>query len=288
LPLDLFSSGEARWLGVTVNGGLEQPRVLLLSVPYALKAADAETIGGLPPSDFVLAAPPVGALPAAGSAPSAATSATALPPATSNVTTTGGTVNPLPLCTTATNVQSSAITRTGSGNTAKIGIGTTTPTVTLDVKGAENVRGALTLPANGTATATKGANSQPQDLVASSFSSSTSTSVNQKFQWQAEPAANNTANPSGTLNLLYGLGTSTPSETGLKISSVGLITFATGQAFPSTGRWLTPRKSSCKKVEEGCGIVIPRSIPSAAVPNGDANGVHEVGVQGHPGANAMG
>src|SRR5260370_32820543 len=39
LPLDLFTSGEARWLGVTVNGGQEQPRVLLLSVPYALKAA---------------------------------------------------------------------------------------------------------------------------------------------------------------------------------------------------------------------------------------------------------
>jgi hypothetical protein len=55
LSLDLFSSGEARWLGVTVNGGQEQPRVLLLSVPYALKAADAETIGGLPPSAFVLA-----------------------------------------------------------------------------------------------------------------------------------------------------------------------------------------------------------------------------------------
>src|ERR1700687_4933937 len=55
LPLDLFSSGDARWLGVTVNGGQEQPRVLLLSVPYALKAADAETVGGLPPSAFVLA-----------------------------------------------------------------------------------------------------------------------------------------------------------------------------------------------------------------------------------------
>ena len=35
LPLDLFTSGEARWLGVRVNGGEEQPRVLLLSVPYA-------------------------------------------------------------------------------------------------------------------------------------------------------------------------------------------------------------------------------------------------------------
>ena len=39
LPLDLFSTGEARWLGVRVNGGEEQPRVLLLSVPYALNSS---------------------------------------------------------------------------------------------------------------------------------------------------------------------------------------------------------------------------------------------------------
>src|SRR5580658_3823180 len=61
LPTDLFISGEARWLAVQVQGQAEQPRVLLLSVPYALKAGDAQTIGGLPPSAFVLAAPPIGA-----------------------------------------------------------------------------------------------------------------------------------------------------------------------------------------------------------------------------------
>jgi hypothetical protein len=55
LPLDLFSSGEARWLGVTINGGTEQPRVLLLSVPYALKALDADTLGGRPASAFMVA-----------------------------------------------------------------------------------------------------------------------------------------------------------------------------------------------------------------------------------------
>jgi hypothetical protein len=33
LPLDLFSKRSARWLGVRVNGGDEQPRVLPLSVP---------------------------------------------------------------------------------------------------------------------------------------------------------------------------------------------------------------------------------------------------------------
>ncbi len=62
LPLELFSSGEARWLGVQLNlpGEEEQARVLLVSVPYALKAADAETLGGKPPSAFLLA-DPVGA-----------------------------------------------------------------------------------------------------------------------------------------------------------------------------------------------------------------------------------
>ncbi len=51
----LFASGEARWLDVAVEGLAPQPRRLLVSVPYALKAADAETIGGKPLSAFVLA-----------------------------------------------------------------------------------------------------------------------------------------------------------------------------------------------------------------------------------------
>src|SRR5450755_3371287 len=55
LPLEIFSAGEARWLGVRPDGQAEQPRILLLSVPYALKAADSETLGGKPASAFALA-----------------------------------------------------------------------------------------------------------------------------------------------------------------------------------------------------------------------------------------
>src|SRR5579863_1453196 len=120
LPPEAFNSGQGRWLGVSYNGGPEQPRVALLSVPYALEAADAQTIGGLPPSAFVLASSVAPAMEHSDTA----TPAAASPDTTSNVTTSGGTVNALPLWSTTTNIQSSAITQSGSGTSAKIGIGT--------------------------------------------------------------------------------------------------------------------------------------------------------------------
>ena len=55
LPDDLFSQQEQRWLGVQVQGQDEQARVLLVSVPYAFKAHEADTLGGLPASAFVKA-----------------------------------------------------------------------------------------------------------------------------------------------------------------------------------------------------------------------------------------
>jgi hypothetical protein len=58
VPAGLFSTGEAHWLGIQVEQRPELPRVLLVSVPYALKAADATTLGGLPASAFALAGNP--------------------------------------------------------------------------------------------------------------------------------------------------------------------------------------------------------------------------------------
>ena len=235
LPVELFASGDARWLGVRVNGREEQPRVMLLSVPYALKAGDAATIGGLPPSAFMLAGSPRSDM--VGTSIDAATSnpEAGAPPPASTVTTSGGTVNALPLWTTATNVQSSVITQTGSGATAKIGINTTAPTTALDVHGGSVIRGTFVLPATGAATASAGKASQPEQFVASSFSSATSTPVNQTFQWQATPTNNNTSNPGATFNLLYGLGATTPTPTGLRFGPKGIIGFAPGQKFPGTG-----------------------------------------------------
>jgi hypothetical protein len=88
------------------------------------------------------------------------------------------------------------------------------------------------LPDTGTATATQGFNSNPFDLQASAFSSTTAAGVTQDFRWQAEPAGNDTSSPSGTLNLLFGSNGTSPAETGLSIASNGQITFASGQTFP--------------------------------------------------------
>jgi hypothetical protein len=233
LPLDLFSSGDARWLGVTVNGGQEQPRVLLLSVPYALKAADAETIGGLPPSAFMLAAPPASSTSSSAARPASSPSAaSALPP---NPAVTGaGAASFMPLWDSSSDIVNSVLFQSGSGATAKVGINTTTPASTLDVKGSETVRGNLSLPATATASATAGKNSQPTTFTASAFNSGTGAAVNQNFRWQAEPVGNNTASTSGTLNLLYAAGSNPLAETGLRVGGTGHITFATGQTFPGT------------------------------------------------------
>ena len=88
---------------------------------------------------------------------------------------------------------------------------------------------------SGAATSGGGKNSRSEGFVASAFNSSTSAAVAQTFQLQAEPAGNNSSTPSGTLNLLYGSGTAAPTETGLKISSKGVIIFAAGQTFPGGG-----------------------------------------------------
>jgi len=248
LPAELFNSEQARWVGVQVEGQAEQPRVLLVSAPYALKAGDAETIGGLPPSAFMLAAPPAVGSAVAGGPASTVAGSRDLPATTTaiDVTTTGGTANYLPFFTGASTVLDSVVYQSGTGSTAMIGINTSAPTATLDVQGNVATSGAittgsgstfsgLTLPALETATASGGWTSHSLDLAASSYDSATSAAVNQTFKWQAEPLSNDTANPSGSLNLLFYSGTNSPAETGLKLASNGQITFAAGQTFPGTG-----------------------------------------------------
>ena len=229
LPADLFAAGEAKWLGVQAQGQVEQPRIMLLSVPYAMKAADAQTLEGLPASAFVLASPGSGA----SSTPPVATSAsgTALPPVSGS-----GTADYIPLWTdNSGTLGNSILFQLGSGSSARIGVNLKNPLATLDVNGTAAIRGTLEPITSGIATASKGFNSYPLDLEASSFSSTTHKAVMQHFEWRAEPTGNNTNKPGATLSLLFGQDPNTPAETGLSLSDTGLFTFAAGQEFPGTG-----------------------------------------------------
>jgi hypothetical protein len=129
LPGSAFASGEARWLGVQAQGQSEQPRTLLMSVPYALKALDAETVGGLPPSAFVKAAAPGVASAANSNAPAAAITGT-------------GTANHITKWLSPTKLGNSNIF---DGSSGKVGIATTSPGATLDVNGTAVIRSNATV-----------------------------------------------------------------------------------------------------------------------------------------------
>jgi len=129
LPSELFASGQARWLGVQPQGQEEKARVLLMSVPYALKAMDAETLGGKPASSFL--------------------QATAGQNAPGTIITGTGQANHITRWLSATKLGTSDIVE-ANGN---VGIGTTAPASKLDVNGTTDVRNTLTIFPNGSSPA---------------------------------------------------------------------------------------------------------------------------------------
>ena len=105
-------SGEARWLGIRFvrPGDVEQPRVPMTSVPYALRASDADTLGGLPPTAFLRAPDASG---------TAGTSTTAAARATPPLVNTG-TANFLGKFTDSVDLTSSVVYE----SSGRVGVGT--------------------------------------------------------------------------------------------------------------------------------------------------------------------
>lgn len=212
LPLELFTTGAARWLAIepVPPAAIERSRVLLVGVPYAFKAADADTLGGKPASAYLTTESQTPSSAASTGAPAQ----TIVVPATAVTSALAGTgtTDYVPLWTSSTELGDSILFQSGT---------------------AMEVKGTLELPALGTATSSTGYDSEPLDLFASVYSSTSKAAVAQHFRWEAEPVSNDTSSPSGKVDLLYASGTGTPAETGLSISSKGLITFAPGQTLPA-------------------------------------------------------
>jgi len=124
MPTTTFASGEGRWLEVQIGGQQAKPRVLLASVPYAMKSAEAETLGGLTAQSFVTQAQ---------LAETAKDLSTRVSPLiTPFVTPSGsGTTNTIPIWTSSTALGNSLMTQSG----ANINIGSTTTPASLGVNG---------------------------------------------------------------------------------------------------------------------------------------------------------
>jgi len=135
IPATVVAAG-AQWLGITFNrqGEVEGPRLQLTSVPYALRAADADTLGGRPASAYLLA--PTSATAkggtssnTSGSAPSNGGQSSTPSNATADVVQTG-TLNTVAKYVNTTDVGNSAIFESGG----LVGINTTAPTDALHVR----------------------------------------------------------------------------------------------------------------------------------------------------------
>jgi hypothetical protein len=235
LPQTVFAGGAARWLGVSVERGEDQERVLLSSVPYAMKSADAESLAGHAASDFVtqqelarFALSPI-------QSGQSSNGVQGVQPDTSGTVTGSGTAGTVPLWTGALTQGNSEIVQVGSD----IGINEATPGSTLDVGGTATIRGATTLegtttlPPVATATTTTGIRSQLLDLSASAWSSTAAAPVNQTFRIYSNFTGNNTPTPSGTLNFQFQEGTGSVANI-LSIASNGVISFNSAQTFPGT------------------------------------------------------
>jgi hypothetical protein len=151
VPAELFATGEARWLGIQMERQAEQERILLVSVPYALKAGDAESLGGLPASAYALAQPNAstvgGVASTSGGAGTSGASGTSVPG--SGATPQGTTTKPaknaraqsaaaiatnfVPVFTdNAGTLGSSVLLQNPSSNF--LGVGTATPVSALDLR----------------------------------------------------------------------------------------------------------------------------------------------------------
>ncbi|MBP7777934.1 MAG: tail fiber domain-containing protein [Acidobacteria bacterium] len=118
LPAATLSGDLPRWLGVRFARGGDEPRVPLTSVPYALRASDADTLGGLPPSAFLRAD-----LPESGTAATSADGASTSTGRTTPPLVNTGTANFIGKFVDATDLTSSLLYDSGS----RIGLGTTSP-----------------------------------------------------------------------------------------------------------------------------------------------------------------
>jgi hypothetical protein len=209
IPAAVFRSG-ARWMGTLFErAGEAEARVALTSVPYALHASDADTLGGRPASDYALAG---------GGRDRAAGSTTDQESAVAGPNTVlPGATNFISKYVNATDVGTSAVYETGG----LVGVGTTSPLDALHVRFTNTAGGMTGLAVQNlgsTATSYSGMLFFDQNGALGQF---------QGFNNSTHEYRINNIAPSGTINFMIG------SSSKFKVANNGFIGIGTSTpAFP--------------------------------------------------------
>ncbi len=315
IPVDLFRSGEAHWLGVQPGEQPEQPRVLLVSVPYAIKASDAETLGGLPASAFLRADVTAAAAPVAYVNPATVTSAATDIATTTAISATSASTGYLPVFTDGGgDLGNSALNQMNVGTASNpvwnLGIGTSAPSFNLHVVSTLDP-GAVTIDgygfvglnfigrrAEGTPTAPKGVllndnlvTLQGRGYGTSGFSTSSRAYV------KLFAAENWSDTAQGTYISLATTATTTNTEMErLRITAAGLVGIGTaapdqmltvnGSVHSTTGGFIFPDGSSQTKAAQA-GPVGTQGPAGPAGPTGATGAAGPTGPQGPAGAGTV-
>jgi len=282
IDADLFASGEARWLGVEVQGQPEQSRILLLSVPYALKAADAETLGGKPASAYLLGPQQTNTVP--NGARSESTPTTSAPAANKNAALASiagsGTTGYIPRWTSSTGLGNSIVFQSTA---SKLGIGTTSPAATIDIHEPTGIRatasgngvavyGNATV-ASGTGKGVEGDTSSTSGTAVAGVATATTGSTQGALGWsystagtgvqgQAKATSGATFGVEGTVFSSSGVGVQGDGN-GIGVEGVTSSTTGTAGVFNNTGS----------------GKILSGQLNGSEVFSVNGSGVAQVGVQ---------
>ncbi len=255
LPQTLFQGGAARWLGVSVERAPELSRVLLSSVPYAMKSADTQALAGHPAGDFVTQEQ----LSQFAQSEAQRVASPEFNPLTGGTITGSGTTGTIPQFTGTNTIGNSEIVQVGSD----IGVNEATPAATLDVGGTGQFRGTLMLPSLGTATTSAGARSQELQLSSSVWSTTVAGPISPIYKMYSGAAANNTANAAGTLLFTYQVGSAGTPSTILSLNSNG--SFVTYGGVTAKTPSVATSSTAFSSPLLGLGASVYKSSTSAAV-----------------------
>jgi hypothetical protein len=261
IPANAFAAGEPQWIGVTPDDGVERARIEIVSVPYAMKAADADTLGGKTAADFVSLQQWNVLLSSLSSPNSSSATTNSIPRYPSPVPSPP---TPWPPRFPTQPEQAPSFESTSSAGPSFLSDATSGPPLQIKspalitnlnadllhglsdsafaklsennlFSASQNFPGGIVMPAsNPEPNAPSLVDSSSLDFLSSSSNPQNDSIITQQFRWASHSLSGAIAEPLAHLSLMFGENGATPSPTGLSINSDGTLIFAPGQQLPAS------------------------------------------------------